>query len=69
MTFQDATEKFAKFKSTGAPTLDGVKFKSRGVVYDLEFDLQLVDGKVAVTAKVAKDVRETEQPKASNKRK
>lgn len=68
MTFQEATEKFAKFKQTGAPTIDGVKFKSRGVVYDLEFDLQLIDGKVAVTAKVAKDVQEAEPSKPAKKR-
>lgn len=68
MTFQEATEKFNKFKSTGAPVVDGVKFKSRGVVYDLEFDLQLIDGKVAVTAKVTKDVQGVEPSKPAKRK-
>lgn len=68
MTFHEATEKFGKFKSSGAPTLDGVKFKSRGVVYDLDFDLQLIDGKVAVTAKVAKDTTAQSPTKPAKRR-
>ena len=65
MMFQDATEKFAKFKSSGAPTIDGVKFRSRGVVYDLDFDLQLIDGKVVVIAKVVKPSQNPESSKST----
>ena len=61
MTFQEANEKFSKFKSSNAPVTEGVKLKSRGKVFDLDFDLELIDGKVVLTAKPVKSV-ETQKP-------
>lgn len=70
MTFTEATQKFATFKAANAPVIDGVKFRSRGKVFDLVFDLQLVDGKAAIIAKVAKEENEEPaEPKPTSTRK
>lgn len=65
MTFQEANDKFQQFKKSGAPVIDGVSLVSRGKVFELDFDLNLVDGKVAITAKTVK----TEQPEQSQTKK
>ncbi len=67
MQFQEAAEKFAKFKSTGSPTIPTVQMKSRGQYYQLDFDLQLIDGAVAIVAKPVKDT-EPEPAKKPGKR-
>jgi len=51
MTFETATKSFNEFADTGAPTTPGVLLRSRGKYYTLSFDLQLIEGKIAIVAK------------------
>lgn len=43
---------FNKFKSSGSPTNSEIVLKSRGKHYPLNFDLQLVDSKIAIVATI-----------------
>ena len=68
MTFTEATQQFNQFKQSGAPVVDGVKLRSRGKVINLSFDLQLIEGKVAIVAKLDKDEQPAEIGKPAKKR-
>ena len=68
MTFEQAAQQYIQFKSSGAPVVSGVKIRSRGKVMNLSFDLQLIDGAVAIVAKLDKDEQPTESAKPAKTR-
>lgn len=68
MTFEQATKSFNEFASTGAPTTHGVLLRSRGKYYSLSFDLQLIEGKIAIVAKQEAVTEPTPDKPATTKR-
>lgn len=68
MTFEQAIEKFNAYKNSKAPHLEGVHFRSRGKYYPLQFDLELIQGSVAIVAKQVKETEETEPAKLAKRR-
>lgn len=49
---------FNKFKTAGSPTNSEIVLKSRGKHYPLNFELQLVDGNIAIVATIPRNPSE-----------